>query len=111
MSEGTQPQSATELPQETLEIIETREQLDRATTDPEAEMERTGDLQQAEDVQEAYVAVVEAAPIRNEIQEMIPVGYEEDDFRETIQDKKSNHIDKANKEAEKKEDAANNYPF
>jgi len=69
MTEGTQPQSATELPQETLEVIETREQLDRATTDPEAEMERTADFKQAEDVQEAFV---DSVPLVQEAETVKP---------------------------------------
>jgi hypothetical protein len=61
MTEFTEvPQEIKELPQETTEVSETRQAVDRATFEPEAAVERSADIKTAEAVEAAVIEAVEA---------------------------------------------------
>lgn len=60
MTGGTEFQEAVEAPQEKLEVSESRAELNKATFEAPSKIEE-GNIQVAENVQQAFVAVVEAA--------------------------------------------------
>jgi uncharacterized coiled-coil protein SlyX len=69
MSDGTEltpaPESldiTKEVQQETREVTEAKQDLDRATIEPAAQLEKVGDVKQSEDLEKEVVAALETAP-------------------------------------------------
>ena len=62
MTGGTEFSEVQEISKETPEVAEAKQQLERATIEPAAELEKVGDVKQSEDLEKEVVAAVEAAP-------------------------------------------------
>ena len=73
MPEGTKPQEVAEVAQEIGEAAEVKQQLDRATIDPEAAIEK-GDIQQSEDLQQVFSDSVQLATAVEKPPEVSPAS-------------------------------------
>ena len=62
MTGGTEFSEVQDISKETPEVVEAKQQLDRATIEPAAQLEKVGDVKQSEDLEKEVAAVVEAAP-------------------------------------------------
>ncbi len=99
MTGGTEFQEGAEAPQETREVTEVKEQLDRAAFEPEAAVEKTGDFKEAEAVETAFVDSVQLV---QQVQ-VADSGRESSLSTDTATSK---GIDAASREADETEEAA-----